>query len=158
MLWCVRSKPGETMRIPCFATLLAVCLFLAPFAAVAQDAPLAKLEPGLTTIVMTQNVAAPLKEGQTPRSQQDEALRSFFGLVGGTCGTILETVADTCEITNITFNFRWNAESSRANRPDQPATIRIDGQVQMLVKLKAEVGPPSPENSTRPRNRPTNVY
>lgn len=114
----------------------------------ATSFPETSAEVGYTTIVMTQSVMIPLADGEDRTAKQNEALRSFYQLVSRTCATVRETIADTCEITTITFNLRSN-EKQAPNRPDKQDTIRVDGNIQMLVRLKPDVGPPSPENSRR---------
>ena len=104
-------------------------------------------ERGYTTIRMAQSVTIPVGENDDPAAKQQEALKSFYSLVGGTCRTVLETIAETCEITSISFNFRSGAQAYRAE--NQRDHVRIDGEVNMVVGLKPEVGPPSPENSKR---------
>lgn len=143
------------MSIIRLAPLLVACLCLSAIPASAglalttKDAPETQGEPevGLTTIAMTQSIVVPLADGDDLIAKQSEALRSFYQLVAGTCAAVRETIADTCEITAITFNTRLND----VQRPDQPKTIRIDGTIQTLVRLKTQVGPPTPENSKRRR-------
>lgn len=148
------------MRTIRLALLLSSCICLLPLTASADVVVRGEgdLGRGLTNITMSQSVTIPVKEGVDQLSQQNETLRSFYSLVGGTCRTVLETIADTCEITNISLTLRSSGENYRARRPDQEEMITINGQIQMLVKLKADVGPPSPENSSRGRNRPAGTF
>ncbi|MER8555468.1 hypothetical protein NKH69_00675 [Mesorhizobium sp. M0976] len=69
--------------------------------------------------------------------QQEAALRSFYKLVAGSCAMVIETIADTCEITNVTTNV--NSKDSGVNGPQ----IGVTGQIAMKVKFKASVGKPA---------------
>ncbi len=104
---------------------------------------------GLTSINMSHSVVLPLADGDDPFARQSEAMRSFYDLVGASCATVLERIGDSCEIISITFNSRSGNEGARPNREPARETVRIDGQVRMLVRLKANVGPPSARNSER---------
>lgn len=137
---------------------LTVCLGLAPAAALGDVLPRRDIvaERGFTTIRMTQSVTLPIGENDDPALKQEEALRSFYSLVGGTCRTVLDTIAETCEITSITFNFRSGAKAFRAE--NQRDSVQINGEVHMVVGLKPEVGPPSPENAARRKNSPAGRF
>ena len=96
------------MTISRFPALLAACVYLTPAyaqsdVALRQDSG---AERGFTTIKMNQSLTMPLGENDDPSAKQQEALKSFYSLVGGTCRTVIETIGETCEITSINFNFR----------------------------------------------------
>ena len=139
--------------------LLAACLYLTPAYAQSGVAPRQDFgaERGFTTIKMNQSLTMPLSETDDPSAKQQEALRSFYSLVGGTCRTVIETIGETCEITSISFNFRSTAAQAYKVE-NQRNSIRIDGDVHMVVRLKPEVGPPTPENSARRSNNPPGRY
>lgn len=126
---------------------LVILAALAPAIAAAQESEPAEqpARPGLTSMRMTQTVVLPLADGDDQAAKQDEALRAFYEKVSRTCPNVLATIAETCEITSITFNMRAGAQSLRAE--NQRDSIQINGDLRVLVRLKAEVGPPSIENS-----------
>ena len=146
------------MHVSRFPVLLVACLSLTP--AYAQSSLVARqdsAERGFTTIKMNQSLTMPLNENDDPSAKQQEALKSFYSLVGGTCRTVIETIGETCEITSITFNFR-STPAQPHKVENQRNSIRIDGDVNMVVRLKPEVGPPTPENSGRRGNSPAIRY
>jgi hypothetical protein len=138
------------MRAIRFAASLASCLCLMLVSATAEVVVRQEggPEPGYTNITISHTITVPVKADTDPLSQQTETLRSFYNLVGRTCRTTLETIAETCEITNINFTLR-SSDDVRLNRLDRPKTTSIDARIQVLVKLKADVGPPSRENAAR---------
>jgi hypothetical protein len=138
-----RREPVIVIRL-LQASMLACFL---PAAALAQEAPQGDPIPGhgLTSIKMERSVVIPLEENDDLSVKEDEALRSFYGLIGSTCGTVLETIGETCEIVSIGFNFRSGAQSMKMENVRN--SIQISGNVFMVVKLKPNVGPPTAENA-----------
>ncbi len=63
-------------------------------------------------------------------AQQEKALKSFYKIAVSGCATLLDTIADTCEISAMSSNTAVNNFDSRGSR------LSVNGQVTMSVKLK----------------------
>ncbi len=73
--------------------------------------------------------------------QLEKALKSFYKIAASSCATLLDTIADACEISAL-------SSSTSVNNPDNRGTrLSINGQVTMAVKLKPSRGP---QNSLAP--------
>lgn len=62
--------------------------------------------------------------------QQEKALKSFYKIAASSCTTLLETIADACEISAMSSNSSVNNLDNRGTR------LSVGGQVTMSVKLK----------------------
>ena len=62
--------------------------------------------------------------------QQEKALKSFYKIAASSCATLLETIADACEISAMSSNTSINNLDGRGLR------LSVSGQVTMSVKLK----------------------
>ncbi|MBM7049473.1 MULTISPECIES: hypothetical protein [Rhizobium] len=62
--------------------------------------------------------------------QQEKALKSFYKIAASSCATLLDTIADACEISAMSSNTSVNNLDSRGPR------LSVNGQVTMSVKLK----------------------
>ncbi|MER8465231.1 hypothetical protein [Mesorhizobium sp. M1396] len=100
----------------------------------ADDAGLAKVQSGIT-------MSIPVKDGEDIAAQQEAGLRSFYKLAAGSCAMVIETIADSCEVTNVTTNVNARDRSMGAAAGSQ---ITVTGQIAMKVKFKASLGKPAP--------------
>lgn len=62
--------------------------------------------------------------------QQEKALKSFYKIAASSCATLLDTIADACEISAMSSNTSVNNLDGRGPR------LSVSGQVTMSVKLK----------------------
>lgn len=62
--------------------------------------------------------------------QQEKALKSFYKIAASSCATLLDTIADACEISAMSSNTSINNLDGRGLR------LSVSGQVTMSVKLK----------------------
>ncbi|MBB3288353.1 MULTISPECIES: hypothetical protein [unclassified Rhizobium] len=75
------------------------------------------------------SISYPVTDGDN-EEQQEKALKSFYKIAASSCTTLLETIADACEISAMSSN-------SSVNNPDNRGTrLSVSGQVTMSVKLK----------------------
>ncbi|UVK36349.1 hypothetical protein LHFGNBLO_003260 [Mesorhizobium sp. AR10] len=95
-------------------------------------------EDGTVRIQSSLSISVPVKEGDDMAIQQETALRSFYKLVAGSCAMVIETIADSCEITNVTTNV--NSKDRGVNGPQ----IGVTGQITMKVKFKASLSKTAP--------------
>jgi len=77
----------------------------------------------------------PVKDDDDAAAQQQVALRSFYKVAAGSCAMVVETVADTCEITGMTTNV--NARDRSGGYGGSQMTL--SGQITMKVKFKASL-------------------
>ncbi|TXI08748.1 MAG: hypothetical protein E6Q76_06760 [Rhizobium sp.] len=63
-------------------------------------------------------------------AQQENALKSFYKIAASSCATLLDSIADACEISAMSSNTSVNNLDNRGTR------LSINGQVTMSVKLK----------------------
>ncbi len=62
--------------------------------------------------------------------QQEKALKSFYKIAASSCSTLLDTIAEACEISAMSSNTSANNFDGRGQR------LSVNGQVTMSVKLK----------------------
>ncbi|MER9376625.1 hypothetical protein [Mesorhizobium sp. M0491] len=86
-------------------------------------------------------MSIPVKDGEDIAVQQEAGLRSFYTLAAGSCAMVLETIGDSCEVTNVTTNVNARDRSMGAAAGSQ---ITVTGQIAMKVKFKASLGKPAP--------------
>ncbi|MGM4980556.1 hypothetical protein [Rhizobiales bacterium] len=67
--------------------------------------------------------------------QQEKALKSFYKIAASSCATLLDTIADACEISAMSSNTSVNSPDGRGPR------LSVNGQVTMSVKLKPATAP-----------------
>ncbi|WP_188112651.1 hypothetical protein [Rhizobium tropici] len=75
------------------------------------------------------SISYPVADGDS-EEQQEKALKSFYKIAASSCATLLDTIADACEISAMSSN------SSVNNLDNRGARLSINGQVTMSVKLK----------------------
>ncbi|MER8409717.1 hypothetical protein [Mesorhizobium sp. M1342] len=98
-------------------------------------------EDGLARVQSGITMSIPVKDGEDIAVQQEAGLRSFYKLASGSCAMVLETIADSCEVTNVTTNVNARDRSMGAAAGSQ---ITVTGQIAMKVKFKASLGKPAP--------------
>ncbi|MET3593626.1 hypothetical protein ABID26_003028 [Mesorhizobium shonense] len=79
----------------------------------------------------------PVKDDDDAGAQQQVALRFFYKVAAGSCAIVVETVADTCEITGMTTNVNARDRNVGGYGGSQ---ITVTGQITMKVKFKANLG------------------
>ncbi len=84
--------------------------------------------PGTVNVQTTVSLSVPVDAGQELADQIKVAQKGFYLMAGGQCDLVLETLAETCQITNLTNS----ADLNRGSRND----IIVRGTVTMAVKLK----------------------
>ncbi|UCI16665.1 hypothetical protein FJ970_15865 [Mesorhizobium sp. B2-1-8] len=99
----------------------------------AGDDGLAKIQSSLT-------MTLPVKDDEDVAAQQQTALRSFYKVAAGSCAMVLDTVADTCEVTSVTTNVNARDRSMGGAAGSQ---MTVTGQIAMKVKFKASIGKPA---------------
>ena len=117
------------------ARLLTCALALAAFPALSQEVPnrvpnfyAGQRVPGMVNVQTTVSLSVPVDAGQELADQIKAAQKGFYVMAGGQCDLILETLAESCQITNLTSS----ADLNRGSRND----IIVRGTVTMAVKLK----------------------
>ncbi|MGN6777087.1 MAG: hypothetical protein ACTHKI_17730 [Rhizobium sp.] len=75
------------------------------------------------------SISYPVADGDS-EEQQEKALKSFYKIAASSCTTLLDTIADACEISALSSNTSVNNPDNRGTR------LSINGQVTMSVKLK----------------------
>ena len=106
--------------------------------ALAQDQfvrPLRPGEDGSARIQSSISMTLPVKDDEDAGAQQQVALRSFYKAAAGSCAMVIETVADTCEITGMTTNVNGRDRSGGYGG----SQITVTGQISMKVKFKASL-------------------
>jgi len=78
----------------------------------------------------------PVKDDEDAGTQQQVALRSFYKAAAGSCAMVIETVADTCEITGMTTNVNGRDRNLGGYGGSQ---VTVTGQITMKVKFKASL-------------------
>ncbi|KQV14090.1 hypothetical protein ASC97_12900 [Rhizobium sp. Root1203] len=86
--------------------------------------------PGTISVQTTVSMSVSVDPAQEPGDQIKAAQKAFYLLAGGQCDLILQTLAETCQITNLTNT----ADLNRGARND----IIVRGTVTMAVKLKGD--------------------
>ncbi|NLS05385.1 hypothetical protein HGP14_18725 [Rhizobium sp. P32RR-XVIII] len=117
------------------ARLLTCALALAAFPALSQEVPnrvpnfyAGQRVPGMVNVQTTVSLSVPVDAAQELADQIKAAQKGFYVMAGGQCDLILETLAESCQITNLTSS----ADLNRGSRND----IIVRGTVTMAVKLK----------------------
>lgn len=75
------------------------------------------------------SISYPVADGDS-EAQQEKALKSFYKIAASSCATLLDTIADACEISAM------SSSSSVSNLDNRGTRLSISGQVTMSVKLK----------------------
>lgn len=94
-----------------------------------------QLPDGYIQVQSGLSLSLPVTDGDTEKQQQ-EALRSFYRIAADNCTILLDTIAESCEISNLSSNADINDNSGRGPR------LVIRGQITMSVKLKPPTGTP----------------
>jgi hypothetical protein len=98
-----------------------------------------RLRPGAeNTIQSSLSLTVALDEEEDMAAQQEDALRSLYKLAGGSCALVLETIADKCEIKNMTTNVRSDDTGQRVRR------LTVTAQVMTQVDFKDLSEPAKP--------------
>jgi hypothetical protein len=95
-------------------------------------------EDGLARVQSSLVMSIPVKDEEDVAAQQEAGLRSFYKVAASSCAMVLETIADSCEVTSVTTNV--NARDRGVGGPQ----ITVNGQIAMKVKFKASLGKPAP--------------
>lgn len=103
--------------------------------------PLRPGEDGSARIQSSISMTFPVKDDDDAAAQQQVALRSFYKVAAGSCAMVLETVADTCEITGMTTNLNARDRNVGGYGGSQ---LTVSGQITMKVKFKASLGKTAP--------------
>lgn len=99
--------------------------------------PLRPGDDGSARIQSSFSMTLPVKDDEDAGAQQQVALRSFYKVAAGSCAIVVETVADTCEITGMTTNVNARDRNVGGYGGSQ---ITVTGQITMKVKFKANLG------------------
>lgn len=102
--------------------------------------PLRQGEDGSARIQSSLSLTLPVKDDDDAAAQQQVALRSFYKVAAGSCAMVVETVADTCEITGMTTNVNARDRSGGYGG----SQITLSGQIMMKVKFKASLNKTAP--------------
>ncbi|OWV83490.1 hypothetical protein ATY81_20545 [Rhizobium sp. R72] len=86
--------------------------------------------PGTVNVQTTVSLSVPVDAGQESGEQIKAAQKGFYLMAGGQCDLILQTLAESCQIINLTSS----ADLNRGSRND----IVVRGTVTMAVKLKEQ--------------------
>lgn len=120
-----------------FAKVLTCAFALAAFPALSQEvlnrAPNfygGQRVPGTVNVQTTVSLSVPVDAGQESGEQINAAQKGFYLMAGGQCDLILQTLAESCQIINLTSS----ADLNRGSRND----IVVRGTVTMAVKLKEQ--------------------
>jgi hypothetical protein len=98
-------------------------------------------DDGLARVQSSITMSLPVKDDEDMAVQQQAGLRSFYKIAGASCAMVLETIADSCEITSVTTNV--NARD-RSNNGGAGLQMTVTGQIGMKVKFKASLGKQAP--------------
>ena len=130
------------MYLKCLISV--ACLAGAALPALAQEQyvrPLRPGEDGSARIQSSISMTLPVKDDEDAGAQQQVALRAFYKTAAGSCAMVLETVADTCEITGMNTNVNARDRNAGGYGGSQ---ITVTGQITMKVKFKANLGKTAP--------------
>ena len=94
-----------------------------------------QLQEGYISVQSGISISYSLPEGDN-EEQQEKALKSFYKVAASSCATLLDTIADACEISAMSSNTSINNLDSREPR------FSVSGQVTMSVKLKPSTAAP----------------
>lgn len=98
--------------------------------------PLRPGDDGSARIQSSFSMTLPVKDDEDAGAQQQVALRSFYKVAAGSCAIVVETVADTCEITGMTTNVNARDRIVGGYGGSQ---VTVTGQITMKVKFKANL-------------------
>ncbi|MER8629912.1 hypothetical protein NKI77_14225 [Mesorhizobium opportunistum] len=98
-------------------------------------------DDGLAKVQSSLTMSIPVKDGEDIAAQQQAGLRSFYKVAASSCAMVLESIADSCEVTSVTTNVNARDRSMGAAAGSQ---ITVTGQIAMKVKFKASLGKPAP--------------
>ena len=89
---------------------------------------------GTVNFQSTMSMSVPADATQNPAEQIELAQKAFYAMAGRQCSLVLETVGESCQITNLNNN----SDLSRGNG----SFITVRGTVTMAVKLKGQADKP----------------
>lgn len=118
--------------IPTFLGMVLFTTTQPPLAQNFQNLPLRNPRQPLEGYISVQSgisISYPVTDGDN-EEQQEKALKSFYKIAASSCTTLLETIADACEISAMSSNSSVNNLDNRGTR------LSVSGQVTMSVKLK----------------------
>jgi hypothetical protein len=98
-------------------------------------------DDGLAKVQSSVTMSIPVKDDEDIVVQQEAGLRSFYKVAAGSCAMVIETIADSCEVTSVTTNVNARDRSMGGVAGSQ---ITVTGQIAMKVKFKASLGKPAP--------------
>jgi hypothetical protein len=98
-------------------------------------------DDGLAKVQSSVTMSIPVKDDEDIAVQQEAGLRSFYKVAAGSCAMVIETIADSCEVTSVTTNVNARDRSMGGVAGSQ---ITVTGQIAMKVKFKASLGKPAP--------------
>ncbi len=98
-------------------------------------------DDGLAKVQSSITMGIPVKDDEDIAVQQEAGLRSFYKVAAGSCAMVIETIADTCEVTSVTTNVNARDRNMGGAAGSQ---ITVNGQIAMKVKFKASIGKPAP--------------
>ncbi|UDL89844.1 hypothetical protein LGH82_00030 [Mesorhizobium sp. PAMC28654] len=61
-------------------------------------------DDGLARVQSSITIGIPVKDDEDIAVQQQAGLRSFYKVAASSCAMVIETIADTCEVTSVTTN------------------------------------------------------
>lgn len=96
--------------------------------------PGGRVVPGTVNVQSTMSMSVPADMTQDPAQQIEVAQKAFYAMAQRQCSLVLETVGESCQITNLSNN----ADLGRANGN----FITVRGTVTMAVKLKNQPDKP----------------
>ena len=97
-------------------------------------------DDGLARVQSSIAIGIPVKDDEDVAVQQQAGLRSFYKVAASSCAMVIETIADTCEVTSVTTNVNANRNMGGIGG----SQIMVTGQIAMKVKFKASIGKPVP--------------
>jgi hypothetical protein len=98
-------------------------------------------DDGLAKVQSSVTMSIPVKDDEDIAVQQEAGLRSFYKVAAGSCAMVIETIADSCEVTSVTTTVNARDRSMGGVAGSQ---ITVTGQIAMKVKFKASLGKPAP--------------
>jgi hypothetical protein len=98
-------------------------------------------DDGLARVQSSITIGIPVKDDEDIAVQQQAGLRSFYKVAASSCAMVIETIADTCEVTSVTTNVNARDRNMGGIGGSQ---ITVTGQIAMKVKFKASIGKPAP--------------
>jgi hypothetical protein len=98
-------------------------------------------DDGLARVQSSITIGIPVKDDEDIAVQQQAGLRSFYKVAASSCAMVIETIADTCEVTSVTTNVNARDRNMGGIGGSQ---ITVTGQIAMKVKFKVSIGKPAP--------------